>query len=47
MSVVGVGMRSHVGVAARTFSTLSEAGIEIRMVSTSEIKRVRIGGEGT
>jgi aspartate kinase len=38
VSVVGVGMRSHVGVAARTFSTLSEAGIEIRMVSTSEIK---------
>lgn len=38
VSVVGVGMRSHAGVAASTFSALSTAGIEIRMISTSEIK---------
>ncbi len=38
VSVVGVGMRSHSGVAATTFSSLSSAGIDIRMVSTSEIK---------
>ncbi|MEY4631515.1 MAG: hypothetical protein RIQ81_1635 [Pseudomonadota bacterium] len=38
VSVVGVGMRSHAGVAARTFGALVQAGIEIRMISTSEIK---------
>jgi aspartate kinase len=38
VSVVGVGMRSHPGVAATTFASLSEAGIDIRMISTSEIK---------
>lgn len=38
VSVVGVGMRSHAGVAATTFASLSNAGIEIRMISTSEIK---------
>lgn len=38
VSVVGVGMRSHPGVAATTFQALSSAGIDIRMVSTSEIK---------
>lgn len=38
ISVVGVGMRSHSGVAARMFTALSEAGINIQMISTSEIK---------
>jgi aspartate kinase len=38
VSVVGVGMRSHVGVASKMFRTLSEEGINIIMISTSEIK---------
>ena len=38
VSLVGVGMRSHSGVAARTFATLSRDGINIMMISTSEIK---------
>ncbi len=38
MSVVGVGMRSHVGIASKMFRTLSEEGINIQMISTSEIK---------
>ena len=38
VSIVGVGMRSHPGVAAKMFRTLSEEGINIRMISTSEIK---------
>lgn len=38
VSVVGVGMRSHVGVASHMFKTLSEEGINIQMISTSEIK---------
>jgi aspartate kinase len=38
VSVIGVGMRSHCGVAARMFSTLAENGINIEMISTSEIK---------
>jgi aspartate kinase len=38
ISVVGVGMRSHVGVASKMFRTLSEEGINILMISTSEIK---------
>ena len=38
VSVVGVGMRSHAGVAATTFAALSRANIDIRMISTSEIK---------
>ena len=38
VSVVGVGMRSHVGVASRLFRTLAEEGINIQMISTSEIK---------
>ena len=38
VSVVGVGMRSHPGVAATTFEALSGANIDIRMISTSEIK---------
>jgi len=38
LSVVGIGMRSHSGVAARLFACLGRAGINIQMVSTSEIK---------
>jgi len=38
ISVVGVGMRSHVGVASDMFRTLAEEGINIMMISTSEIK---------
>ena len=38
VSVVGMGMRSHVGVAAKIFRTLAEEGINIQMISTSEIK---------
>ena len=38
LSIVGIGMRSHSGVAAKTFSALSQAGINIQMISTSEIK---------
>ena len=38
LSVVGIGMRSHSGVAAHMFQALAEAGINIQMISTSEIK---------
>ena len=38
VSVVGVGMRSHAGIASRMFKALSEAGINLRLISTSEIK---------
>ena len=38
VSVVGAGMRTHPGVAARVFSTLGEEGINIEMISTSPIK---------
>jgi len=38
LSCVGIGMRSHSGVAARMFQALGEAGINIGMISTSEIK---------
>jgi aspartate kinase len=38
ISVVGVGMRSHAGVASTLFRALAEQGIELRMVATSEIK---------
>jgi aspartate kinase len=38
LAVVGVGMRSHAGVAARLFETLAACGVVTRMVSTSEIK---------
>jgi aspartate kinase len=38
ISVVGVGMRSHAGVASTMFSTLAERGINIQVISTSEIK---------
>ena len=38
VSIVGMGMRSHAGIAAQMFRTLSEEGINIQMISTSEIK---------
>ncbi len=38
VSIVGVGMRNHAGVAARAFEVLAAAGINIEMISTSEIK---------
>ena len=38
VSVIGVGMRSHAGVAQRMFATLAERGINIQVISTSEIK---------
>lgn len=38
ISVVGVGMRSHAGVASRMFKCLSDEGINIQMIATSEIK---------
>lgn len=38
VSVIGVGMRSHAGVAAQMFKTLSDKGINIHAISTSEIK---------
>jgi len=37
ISIVGVGMRSHSGVAARMFAVLSKEGVNIQMISTSEI----------
>jgi aspartate kinase len=38
LSIVGVGMRSHSGVAAKMFEVLANAGVNIQMISTSEIK---------
>jgi aspartate kinase len=38
LSVIGIGMRSHAGVAQKMFSTLAEKGINIQVISTSEIK---------
>jgi aspartate kinase len=38
VSIVGVGMRSHCGIASKAFRALSEEGINIQMISTSEIK---------
>jgi len=38
LSLVGVGMRSHAGIASKMFETLAQEGINIRMISTSEIK---------
>ena len=38
VSAVGIGMRSHVGVASLMFETLSKSGVNIQMISTSEIK---------
>ena len=48
ISVVGVGMRSHAGVAATMFRTLAERSINIQVISTSEIKvSVLIGADYT
>jgi len=38
LSIVGVGMKSHTGVAGKLFETLAKEGINIDMISTSEIK---------
>ncbi len=38
VSVVGIGMRSHAGVAARMFDVLAHEGINIKVITTSEIK---------
>ena len=38
VSVVGIGMRSHTGVAAKMFQVLSNEGINIKVITTSEIK---------
>jgi aspartate kinase len=38
VSIVGIGMRSHVGLAAKAFKALADEGINIQMISTSEIK---------
>jgi aspartate kinase len=38
VSVIGVGMRSHAGIASHMFRTLAEKGINIQVISTSEIK---------
>jgi aspartate kinase len=38
ISVIGIGMRSHAGVAAKAFKALAEKGINIRAITTSEIK---------
>ena len=38
VSIVGVGMRSHSGVASRMFRALADAGVNIESISTSEIK---------
>ncbi|MBE9607714.1 aspartate kinase [Acetobacteraceae bacterium H6797] len=48
ISIVGIGMRSHAGVAATMFGALSEKGINIQVISTSEIKTsVLVGAEYT
>jgi len=38
VSIVGIGMRSHAGIASQMFKALAEEGINIQMISTSEIK---------
>ena len=38
VSIVGIGMRSHVGIASKMFDALAAEGINIQMISTSEIK---------
>jgi aspartate kinase len=38
LSLIGAGMRSHPGVAAKFFGALAEAGVNIEMISTSEIR---------
>ncbi len=48
VSIIGIGMRSYVGVASRMFKTLAEKGINIQVITTSEIKvSVLIGEEYT
>ena len=46
LSVVGIGMRSHAGVASRLFAALGEAGVNIQLISTSEIKIAVVVDEG-
>ena len=46
LSVVGIGMRSHAGVASRLFACLGEAGVNIQLISTSEIKIAVVIDEG-
>lgn len=46
LSVVGIGMRSHAGVASRLFACLGEAEVNIQLISTSEIKIAVVVGEG-
>ena len=38
VSIIGVGMRSHSGIASKMFQTLAQEGVNIQMISTSEIK---------
>ena len=38
VSIVGIGMKSHAGIASRMFEVLADEGINIQMISTSEIK---------
>ena len=45
VSVIGVGMRSHAGVAAQMFQSLADKGINIQVISTSEIKISVLIGE--
>ncbi|MCG8317792.1 MAG: ACT domain-containing protein, partial [Pseudomonadales bacterium] len=45
ISLVGVGMRSHAGVASQMFRTLADENINIQMISTSEIKISVVVGE--
>ena len=48
VSVIGVGMRSHTGVAATAFKALADRGINIRAITTSEIKiSILIDGDYT
>jgi aspartate kinase len=42
LSVVGVGMRTHTGVATRMFAALAERGININLINTSEV-RINVG----
>ena len=46
LSVVGIGMRSHAGVASKLFACLGEAGVNIQLISTSEIKIAVVIDEG-
>jgi aspartate kinase len=45
LSIVGIGMRSHSGVASKMFTALANSGINIQMISTSEIKTAVIVNE--